>query len=202
VALAARRAGSGTHTMRQLLRTLPCRVRVDSGATARPSAAVRLSSSAAACAAAAPDARLARSQRAALLDRVNTFVFDCDGVIWRGEAVIDGVPETLDMLRARGKRLIFLTNNSTKSREGYRAKFESLGIDVRAEEIFASSFAAAAYLSSRSFPSDKKVYIVGHAGIQQVGPLQCLNGKSVLALNNAGRGDSAFRSSTWQGYNI
>ena len=26
---------------------------------------------------------------------------DCDGVIWRGEAVIDRVPETLDMLRCR-----------------------------------------------------------------------------------------------------
>lgn len=97
---------------------------------------------------------------------MNTFVFDCDGVIWRGEAAIDGVPETLDLLRARGKRLIFLTNNSTKSREGYRAKFESLGIGVEAEEIFASSFAVAAYLRSQSFPPDAKVYVVGHAGIQ------------------------------------
>jgi ribonucleotide monophosphatase NagD (HAD superfamily) len=63
-------------------------------------------------------------------------------------------PETLDMLRARGKRLIFLTNNSTKSRAGYLAKFSSLGIHVSADEIFASSFAAAAYLSSpsRAFP--------------------------------------------------
>ena len=73
-------------------------------------------------------ARLTASQGLALLERVKTFVFDCDGVIWRGEAVIDGVPETLDLLRAHGKRLVFLTNNSTKSREGYRAKFESLGI--------------------------------------------------------------------------
>lgn len=73
-------------------------------------------------------ARLTASQGLELLDRVNTFVFDCDGVIWRGEAVISGVPETLDLLRAHGKRLIFLTNNSTKSRKGYRTKFESLGI--------------------------------------------------------------------------
>jgi phosphoglycolate phosphatase len=31
---------------------------------------------------------------------VDCFIFDCDGVIWRGDSVIDGVPETLDMLRA------------------------------------------------------------------------------------------------------
>ena len=73
-------------------------------------------------------ARLTALQGLELLDRVKTFVFDCDGVIWRGEAVISGVPETLDLLRSHGKRLIFLTNNSTKSRKGYCAKFESLGI--------------------------------------------------------------------------
>jgi hypothetical protein len=48
------------------------------------------------------------------------------GVIWKGDKLIDGVPETLDMLRAM-------------------------------EEIFASSFAAAAYLKSVNFPSNKKV---------------------------------------------
>lgn len=36
----------------------------------------------------------------AVLDKVDCFIFDCDGVIWRGDSVIDGVPETLDMLRS------------------------------------------------------------------------------------------------------
>jgi phosphoglycolate phosphatase len=39
-------------------------------------------------------------------------------------------------------------------------------LTVLQEEIFASSFAAAAYLKSINFPSDKKVYVVGEAGIQ------------------------------------
>ena len=30
--------------------------------------------------------------------------------------------------------------------QGYKSKFDSLGLDVQAEEIFSSSFAAAAYL--------------------------------------------------------
>ena len=37
----------------------------------------------------------------ALIDKVDCFIFDCDGVIWRGDSVIEGVPETLDMLRAK-----------------------------------------------------------------------------------------------------
>ncbi|KAH8496796.1 hypothetical protein H0E87_019511 [Populus deltoides] len=100
-----------------------------------------------------------------LIDSVETFIFDCDGVIWKGDKLIDGVPQTLDMLRSRGKRLVFVTNNSTKSRKQYGKKFETLGLDVSEEEIFASSFAAAAYLKSIDFPKDKKVYVVGEDGI-------------------------------------
>lgn len=34
------------------------------------------------------------------------------------------------------------------------------------EEIYSSSYAAAAYLESIQFPKDKKVYVVGEVGIQ------------------------------------
>ena len=40
--------------------------------------------------------------------------------------------------------VFFVTNNSTKSRAGYLKKFTSLGLSVQPEEIFSSSFAAAA----------------------------------------------------------
>lgn len=99
--------------------------------------------------------------------QVEAFIFDCDGVIWRGDTLIPDVPETLDMLRQAGKRLIFVTNNSTKSRKGYQGKFTSLGLNIAPEEIYSSSFAAAAYLEATNFPKDKKVYVVGEVGIQE-----------------------------------
>jgi len=103
-----------------------------------------------------------------LLDRINTFIFDCDGVIWRGDSVIERVPEVLDYLRSKGKRLFFVTNNSTKSRKGYLGKFTGLGLPVEAEEIFSSSFAAAAYLEEINFKATgKKVYVIGEIGIQE-----------------------------------
>uniref|UniRef100_A0A0D3FXC6 phosphoglycolate phosphatase n=2 Tax=Oryza TaxID=4527 RepID=A0A0D3FXC6_9ORYZ len=116
-----------------------------------------------AAAGAVPAAKLEDAD--ALIDSVETFIFDCDGVIWKGDKLIDGVPETLDMLRSKGKRLVFVTNNSTKSRKQYGKKFETLGLNVNEEEIFASSFAAAAYLQSIDFPKDKKVYVIGEDGI-------------------------------------
>lgn len=50
-----------------------------------------------------------------------------------------------------------MTNNSTKSRKGYLGKFLSLGLNINAEEIYSSSYAAAAYLESINFPKNKKV---------------------------------------------
>ncbi|TYH68598.1 hypothetical protein ES332_D06G271200v1 [Gossypium tomentosum] len=70
----------------------------------------------------------------ALLDSVDAFLFDCDGVIWKGDKLIDGVPQTLDMLRSKGKKLVFVTNNSTKSRIQYANKFQSLGLSVNQED--------------------------------------------------------------------
>lgn len=82
--------------------------------------------------------------------------------------MIDGIPKTLDKLRALGKKTFFVTNNSTKSRKGYKKKFDSLGLNVPAEEIFSSSFAAAAYFEQTKFKdTGKKVYVVGEVGIQE-----------------------------------
>jgi 4-nitrophenyl phosphatase/phosphoglycolate phosphatase len=101
-----------------------------------------------------------------ILDQVDVFIFDCDGVIWRGDSLIDGIPETLEKLRKAGKKMFFVTNNSTKSRAGYKKKFDSLGLDIPSEEIFSSSFAAAAYLEQTKFKeSGKKAYIIGEVGI-------------------------------------
>jgi hypothetical protein len=51
----------------------------------------------------------------------------------KGEVPIAGALKAVDALRQMGKRLYFVTNNSTKSRQGVHKKFSSLGFDVRDE---------------------------------------------------------------------
>lgn len=109
--------------------------------------------------------RLSETNVRDLFDSVDAFLFDCDGVIWKGDTLIDGVPQTLEMLRSKGKKLVFVTNNSSKSRKQNAHKFQSLGIQVTEEEIFSSSFAAAMYLKVNEFPPEKKVYVIGGEGI-------------------------------------
>jgi len=71
-----------------------------------------------ACAAAQTEADVLDACTApAALDGITTLLLDCDGVLWRGGAAIAGTAQALQQLRARGIRLLFVTNNSSKSRE-------------------------------------------------------------------------------------
>lgn len=104
----------------------------------------------------------------AFLAKYDTFVFDCDGVLWQGSHLLDYVVETINMLREKGKRLIFVTNNSTKSRAAYTKKFEKFGISVTKDEVFGSAYSSAVYLDKVvKFPKDKKVFVLGEQGIEE-----------------------------------
>ncbi|PJF19766.1 Translation initiation factor IF-2 [Paramicrosporidium saccamoebae] len=80
--------------------------------------------------------RLTTKTAASLLNRTDTILFDCDGVIWRGNQVIPNALPTLNHLRSLGKRLFFVTNNSTKSRATMKDKFAALGLDEDDGAIF------------------------------------------------------------------
>ncbi|THH06255.1 hypothetical protein EW145_g4211 [Phellinidium pouzarii] len=103
-----------------------------------------------------------------LVDKYDTWLFDCDGVLWRGTTLIDGALEVLQLLRSRKKSIIFVTNNATLSRASYKKKFDKLGVEAHVDEIFGSAYAAAVYLSSVvKLPKDKKVFVIGMAGLEE-----------------------------------
>lgn len=67
-----------------------------------------------------------------------------------------------------GKRTVFVTNNSTKSRPEYLQKLTRLGIPADVEDIFGSAYSAAVYISRiLKLPAPKnKVFVLGEAGIE------------------------------------
>ena len=57
-----------------------------------------------------------RAGQTLLLETVDNLLFDCDGVLWNGDTVVDGAPLVLQQLGAAGKRLLFITNNRSPPR--------------------------------------------------------------------------------------
>mmetsp|Transcript_10417 Transcript_10417/g.36996 ORF Transcript_10417/g.36996 Transcript_10417/m.36996 type:complete len:340 (+) Transcript_10417:136-1155(+) len=92
-------------------------------------------------------------------------IFDCDGVIWRGQKKIEGAREAIAGLEAEGKRVLYLTNNSAKSREQCASKLRNFGIEANPSQVVCSSSSAARYLDSVRFDKAKKVLVIGQEGI-------------------------------------
>ncbi|XP_055991224.1 glycerol-3-phosphate phosphatase [Sorex fumeus] len=115
--------------------------------------------------------RLSAERARALLADVDTLLFDCDGVLWRGETAVPGAPEALTALRARGKRLGFITNNSSKTRAAYAEKLRRLGFGGPAgpgarPEVFGTAYCTALYLRQRLAGAPApRAYVLGSAAL-------------------------------------
>jgi ribonucleotide monophosphatase NagD (HAD superfamily) len=69
-----------------------------------------------------------KEEALAFVQSIDTFLLDCDGVLWIGNELLSDTRVTLEWLRKLEKRLLFLTNNSTQSRDAYLRKFQQLGL--------------------------------------------------------------------------
>lgn len=97
-----------------------------------------------------------------LIDATDTLLLDCDGVLWNGAALVPGAAAALLALRAAGKRLLYVTNNSTKARGAIVARLADMGVPAREDEVYGSAWLAARLLAHRGV---RKAYVVGGAGI-------------------------------------
>lgn len=107
----------------------------------------------------------AREKAVEFLSRFDYILCDCDGVLYVNSGAVDGVPATLNRLRQMGKKIIFATNNSTKTREEFLAKLRALGYQAELDELFPTSYSTALYLQSIGFAG--KAFVVGCAGISK-----------------------------------
>lgn len=107
-----------------------------------------------------------RRHHMALLQNINAFIIDMDGVLYRGEAAIPGAAGFLALLREQGKKFLLLTNNSTRTPAQYVEKLARMGIQVDQGHIFTSAQATALYLRQVARPGSR-VYLVGMDGIRE-----------------------------------
>lgn len=87
------------------------------------------------------------------------------GVLWTLNHAIHGSPDVINRFQELGKRVYFITNNSTKTRSGFLEKAHTLGFKITEDGIISTAYAAAKYLQKRKF--DKKVYLIGSPGIAE-----------------------------------
>jgi len=99
------------------------------------------------------------------LGDVKHLVIDMDGVLYRGDDPLPGLPEFFDFLRELGIGFRLATNNSGSTPQQYAAKVRKMGATVDPQEIITSGTATARWLSQRH-PRGARVHVFGEDSLR------------------------------------
>ena len=99
------------------------------------------------------------------LDDLDALVFDLDGVVNRREIVIPGAKEAIEQVRRSGLRVIFATNNATRSPESLAKKLGHMGIDAAPEEFVTSTGVLLEEIERRGW-SGRRAFLIGTEGVR------------------------------------
>ena len=89
-----------------------------------------------------------KTDLSSLLSEIDSVIFDCDGVVWRGDAAIDKSKDFINALYKLGKKVLFVSNNATKTLAQYSEKFTKMSIPVEEYQVNHSALATARYMKN------------------------------------------------------
>jgi 4-nitrophenyl phosphatase len=112
------------------------------------------------------------------LGRVSTVLCDLDGVVWLAHEPIRGSVEAVAALRASGRRVVFVTNNSAATESAHVAALAAVGIPADGDVV--SSAMAAAHLVQPG----ERVLVTAGPGVREA-----LERRGAFAVDNDGAND-------------
>lgn len=87
------------------------------------------------------------------------FVLDMDGTFYLGDRLLDGSIDFFNKLNDTGRKLLFFTNNASKSPEFYIDKLAKMGCQIKRENIMTAGDVTIRFLNENY--SEKRVFLVG-----------------------------------------
>ncbi|MDQ0175036.1 HAD-IIA family hydrolase [Bacillus chungangensis] len=92
------------------------------------------------------------------------FIFDLDGTIYLEDQLIEGAAETIQTLKKRGDKVVFLTNKSIATRSDYLEKLGRMGIDASLKEIVNPNYITAKYLQKK-MQAGEFAFVIGEEAL-------------------------------------
>lgn len=93
----------------------------------------------------------------------DAYIFDLDGTVYLGDALLPTAGETIARLRALGKRTLFLSNNPTKTRHDYAQRLTQLGLPTPDADVLNSSYVMVSFL--RRYHPQARLFVIGEQSI-------------------------------------
>jgi HAD superfamily hydrolase (TIGR01450 family) len=103
-----------------------------------------------------------------LADGFDAFLFDLDGVVWRGEELIPGAARTIARLREQEKRVVFITNNASRSPRQYAVKLMRMRIPTEPSDIVTSGHVVMSHLRKIGLRRGDRVHVCAAPALGQL----------------------------------
>ena len=98
------------------------------------------------------------------MQQIDGFVFDLDGTVYLGDAALPGSVEGIAALRARAKRVLFVSNKPLAPRQNYAAKLTRLGIPTPADDVITSAYVLGHHLAHHE--PHLRLYVIGEPSLR------------------------------------
>src|SRR4030042_972395 len=95
---------------------------------------------------------------------IKALILDMDGVLWRGSEPIGDLFAVFNEIKLIGLKVIFATNNATRTIQQYIDVLSSFGVVAEPWQVINSAAAVTHYLC-KQFPNGGPVYIIGEQGL-------------------------------------
>ena len=93
----------------------------------------------------------------------DAYLFDLDGTVTLGDALLPTAGETIDRLRQQGRRTLFLSNNPTRTAAEYAARLTRLGLPTPPADVINSSLVMVDFLQQQM--PGARLLVVGEASL-------------------------------------
>ncbi len=93
------------------------------------------------------------------------YIFDLDGTVYLGGALLPTAGETITALRRQGRRVLFLSNNPTHTRSAYSERLTKLGLPTPPEDVLTSGVILVDFLK-RTLPEGARLFVIGEAALE------------------------------------
>lgn len=102
----------------------------------------------------------------AVLRPIKHVIIDMDGVLWRRDEPLPGLPPFFGFLREHDITFTLATNNASQTPEQFTEKLARFGVTVGSDSVLTSALVVAGYLS-RKAPTGSPIYIIGEEGLRR-----------------------------------
>lgn len=100
------------------------------------------------------------------LREAKAFIFDMDGVLYRGATALSGVADLFNALTLRGIPFLLATNNSMATPASYVLRMAEMGVDITEAQVQTSATVTRDYLLGEVAP-DARLLIVGMPALDE-----------------------------------